>query len=233
MTSTLPAGSWELDMGTGLLTLCPRSRQMFGLSRRCAHALSEREWIDHVHPEDLRVVREAMRACLLDHKPYAERFRTIHPDGSVHVILGLGSPVDGCAERRRFAGFNLDVVSASKLASEKATENPNPFRLLERAKAIVRVRRARDRLLGRAVVGEPAYDLLLALYVSANRRRGVPLTILARSAKVPYSSALRWIAYLEDKGFVSRSQSSSDRRVILIRLTESGVAVLHDFLALR
>jgi DNA-binding MarR family transcriptional regulator len=202
---------------------------MFGLSGHCSHALSEREWIDHVHPEDLRVVHEAMRACLLDQKPYAERFRTIHPDGSVRVILGIGSPIG----RGRFVGWNLDVKSAAKLARETATQNPNPFRLLERAKAIVRVRRARDRLLGRAVVGEPAYELLLALYVSANRRRGVPLTTLAKSAKVPYSSALRWIAYLEDKRFVSRSQSSSDRRVILIRLTGSGLAVLHDFLTLR
>jgi len=105
--------------------------------------------------------------------------------------------------------------------------------MLERAKAIMRMRKARVELLGGAMLGEPGFDLLLALYVLSAKQDSFSMTVLANAAGVPSASAWRWLAYLGDKGFITRCQSTSDRRAISIRLTEAGRKVFNEFLAFR
>lgn len=60
------------------------------------------------------------------------------------------------------------------------------------------------------MIGEAAFDLLLCLYVCSGQRE-TSLTGLAKPAGIPYSSAMRWSAYLADKGLVERSESETDR----------------------
>jgi DNA-binding MarR family transcriptional regulator len=258
MSSTMPAGCWDLDLATGMLSLCRYSRTMFGLGPDSCGTLTESEWASRLHPDDLTAVRHALTACLVHQVPYAERFRTIHPDGSVQLVLGIGGPVEDAGEHGRFAGWNFDVAAAGRMAGEWISTHPEalsaahlfsilpsaapcgeapsdmmpPHALLERAESILRVRRSRERLFGRAMIGEPAFDLLLHLYVRAQEGEA-SLNSLAKTAAIPYSSASRWISYLADKGLVERRKSESDRRVILVDLTPSGRAVLDEFLVIQ
>src|SRR4051794_25750464 len=94
VSSTIPAGCWDLDVATGMLALCPQSRAMFGLSPDSTGLLTEREWTGRFHPDDLAPVREALTAGLVHRIPYAMRFRTIHSDGSIQMILGIGRPLE-------------------------------------------------------------------------------------------------------------------------------------------
>ena len=87
-------GMRDLDLATGALKLCPHSRRMFGLSPDSSELLTESEWNERFHPDDLAVVRQALTACLVHRSPYAERFRTIHPDGNVQMVLGVGRAVE-------------------------------------------------------------------------------------------------------------------------------------------
>jgi DNA-binding MarR family transcriptional regulator len=80
--------------------------------------------------------------------------------------------------------------------------------------------------------GEPAFDLLLCLYVQSGQK-GISLTSLATPTGIPYSSAIRWIRYLADKGFVECAESRSDRRATSIQLTRSGRSVMDEFLSVR
>jgi DNA-binding MarR family transcriptional regulator len=231
---------------------------MFGLCPDSTQLLSEREWTERFHPDDLAVVRAALTACLVHQTPYAERFRIIHPGGSVQMILGIGRPVEAHGNHGRFVGWNLDPMSAGQLASDWISAHPEalggehffsivpapnranemspgimpPEALLARAQSILRVRRSRERLLGRAMIGEPAFDLLLCLYVRTGQQ-DTSLTSLAKPAGIPYSSAMRWIAYLADKGLVTRSESNTDRRATSVHLTPSGRAVMDEIVALR
>jgi DNA-binding MarR family transcriptional regulator len=257
MHSAIAAGFWDHDLATGMLALCDTSRAMFGLPADSSARLTESEWAGRFHPDDLAVVRDALKASLVHGAPYAERFRTIHPDGSIRLVLGIGRPLECGVESGRFAGWNFDVESTGEMAADWIQAHPKALgaehlslalpsgaqledaahelpseALLERARSILRVRRARERLLGRAVIGEPAFDLLLSLYVQAGQK-GTSLTSLARPAGIPYSSALRWVRYLADKGLVERSESRSDRRAVSVRLTQSGRAVLDELFALR
>jgi DNA-binding MarR family transcriptional regulator len=198
-----------------------------------------------------------MAACVLHRTPYAERFRTIHPDGSVRSLLGVGQPLEDEAKHGRFGGWNFDVDSTVELAGEWISRHPDfaavehgcsiepapasgnlapeqieAEALLERAKSILRIRQSRERLLGRAMIGEPAFDLLMCLYVRSDER-DTSLTTLANTAAVPYSSAIRWITYLSDKGLVARTVSDRDRRVICVGLTTRGRAIVDEFLSVR
>jgi DNA-binding MarR family transcriptional regulator len=258
MSSTMPVGCWDLDLATGTLDLCRHSRRMFGLNPDSTELLTESEWVERFHPDDLAVVREALTACVVHQRPYVERFRTIHPDGSVHLVLGVGRPLEHGDAHGRFVGWNFDPVSAGQLAGEWISAHPEALggehlfslapsadqpsetspdampaeALLERAQYILRVRRSRERLLGRAIMGEPAFDLLLCLYVRSGQRE-TSLTSLAKPAGIPYSSAMRWTAYLADKGLVARSESEADRRATSVHLTPAGRAIMNELLAIR
>ena len=170
----------------------------------------------------------------------------------------VGRPVHGRGDDGRIVGWNFDPDSAGQLAGEWISAHPeawgsehllsvfpsaaepietsadvmNPEALLARAQYILRVRRSRERLIGRAIIGEPAFDLLLCLYVRSGQRE-TSLTSLAKPAGIPYSSAMRWISYLVDKGLVVRSESESDRRATSVHLTPAGRAVMDELLAIR
>jgi DNA-binding MarR family transcriptional regulator len=258
MSTTMPAGCWDLDLATGALKLCPQSRKMFGLNPDSSELLTESEWVERCHPDDLAIVRQALTECLVHQTPYAERFRTIHPDGSVQLVLGVGSPVEADGEHGRFVGWNFDLMFAGDLARRWISEHPDPFggehqfaivrpeadpsrapsdrltdvELLERARAILRVRRSRERLLGRGMIGEPAFDLLLCLYVRSGQQE-TSLSSLAKPAGIPYSSAMRWFAYLADKGLAERKESETDRRANSVHLTALGRDVMDELLSIR
>jgi DNA-binding MarR family transcriptional regulator len=256
--ATVPAGCWDLDLATGMLALCPQSRAMFGLSPESTDRLTESDWASRFHPQDLASVRDALTAGVEHQTPYAVRFRTIHPGGTVQVILGVGRPLDYGNKNIHFVGWNFDVMSTSEMAAdwisahpealsaehlfsvlpssiepERASLNELPSEaLLTRAQAILRVRRARERLFCRAMIGEPAFDLLLCLYLRSGQKE-TSLTSLSRPAGIPNSSAARWIRYLADKGLVELTQSRSDRRATCIQLTSSGRSAMDEFLAIR
>lgn len=234
------------------------SRAMFGLGPDSPDLLIESEWTSRFHPDDLRNVRDALNASLVQGAPYAQRFRTIHPDGSVHLVLGIGRPIESGGGSCRFVGWNFDVVSTGEMAAEWISAHPEsvgaehlfsllpstaqgqhpsagkypPEALLERAESILRVRRARERLFSRAMCGEPAFDLLLCLYLRSGEKE-ISLTSLARPSGIPYSSAMRWIRYLVGKGYVQRTESKSDRRVTCVQLTTAGRDMMDEFLSIR
>ena len=128
MDAAAPAGCWDLDLATGMLALCPQSRTMFGLSPESTDRLTESEWAGRFHPEDLAVVHEALTAGLAHGTPYAVRFRTIHPGGTIQVVLGVGRPLTNNGENAHFVGWNFDVASTGDMAADWISAHPDALR---------------------------------------------------------------------------------------------------------
>lgn len=84
------------------------------------------------------------------------------------------------------------------------------------------VRQARYEHFCPAMFREPAWDLLLALYVIGGESGAVTLAILARDAGIPTSTALRWVDYLAERGLVERQRSDQDRRASALSLSSQG-----------
>jgi DNA-binding MarR family transcriptional regulator len=99
------------------------------------------------------------------------------------------------------------------------------------AKAIRRARLRRTNYVSKAMLGEPAWDMLLALYV--NDRDGPRLSVgrLATLSGAPMTTALRWIDYLAKERLICRHAHPTDRRSEIIELTDRARSALEQYLS--
>jgi len=110
-------GTWDLDLESYRLQLCPRSREMHGLSPDGPGELSDEEWSECLHADDLAGTREALKEAVRTSTGLSIRYRTIAADGQCRWVLGLGSVVQGSrAHAARFVGLNLDITDSMEAA---------------------------------------------------------------------------------------------------------------------
>ncbi|WP_448662511.1 MarR family transcriptional regulator [Sphingomonas sp. CJ20] len=95
--------------------------------------------------------------------------------------------------------------------------------LVEMAKALYQARRQRGRYFGEVATAftEPAWDLMLDLYIARSEGRRVSVSSAAIAADVPPTTALRWIAHLEQEGILRRESDPADRRRTWLSLVEN------------
>jgi DNA-binding MarR family transcriptional regulator len=113
---------------------------------------------------------------------------------------------------------DLDLIDAIDSSPSSSAERNSTVQLARRT---FLARRARGRFVGGAMFGEPAWDMLLALYITeASERQSV--TNLVGLSGVPATTALRWIDHLVSEGFASRRPHMTDRRMSFIEITDKG-----------
>lgn len=98
------------------------------------------------------------------------------------------------------------------------------------ARQILEARQRRTRLFGRAMFGEPAWEMLLLLYVAESGTRRT-VTRLAQLSGASKGTALRWLDYLLHQNLVRREPHPTDRRAAFVELTDKGRAALDRYLA--
>lgn len=119
-------------------------------------------------------------------------------------------------------------MNASMVSDIPADRNA----LLATARAIYRNRRLRDDVFGAdGTFGEPAWDLLLDLYVATHDRKQVSVTAACAASAVPVTTALRWLGQLERQGLVVRLADPTDRRRMLVSLTPRAIELMETYLA--
>ena len=62
------------------------------------------------------------------------------------------------------------------------------------------------------VLGDPAWDILLELYISGLTGSGLYASVVGTDAGIPQSTALRWLTVLEKDGLVRRHVDPFDKR---------------------
>jgi DNA-binding transcriptional ArsR family regulator len=78
---------------------------------------------------------------------------------------------------------------------------------------------------------DPAWDMLLDLFLQQSLGRRVCVSSLCIASGAPSSTALRWIRALEEADLVERSRDPADGRRIFVRLTAAGHAKIAGYLA--
>lgn len=105
--------------------------------------------------------------------------------------------------------------------------------LRELAQLEQRLRQIRERHLPGDLFAEPAWAMLLDLFLEHGNGNPQRTTSLCIASGVPTTTALRWISILERLGLVQRNAESGDARARLVSLTEKGhetmTAILRDF----
>ena len=102
--------------------------------------------------------------------------------------------------------------------------------LINVARLIYQSRRRRAEHFGAALFSEPAWDMLLALYLYGQRYGHLSVTRLAEAVQVPLTTAIRWLDYLESARLVTRHNAPTDRRKVMIALSATGRTALDDYL---
>jgi DNA-binding MarR family transcriptional regulator len=117
------------------------------------------------------------------------------------------------------------------LGKGEVEEQRRDMNLVQLAETIIEARRRRAEIFNPAMFGEPAWELLLTLFVMD--REGPRLTIgrLAQLAGTKLTTALRWLEYLEDQAFVQREQHPNDARTAFIQLTDKAREALRLYLS--
>nr|WP_255476835.1 MULTISPECIES: winged helix DNA-binding protein [unclassified Novosphingobium] len=78
--------------------------------------------------------------------------------------------------------------------------------------------------------GEPAWDILLDLYIAHKRGTELQVSSVCLEAGVPSTTILRWIARLEREGLLYRQADTGDLRRRYVRLTDDGLAMMRNIL---
>ncbi|MFN3553523.1 MAG: MarR family transcriptional regulator [Novosphingobium meiothermophilum] len=135
--------------------------------------------------------------------------------------------------RRLIAAANelLAIAHELELNNEDGAEEDHPSARnikdspvwAEVARATYRDRRKRGEIFNDpALFGEPAWDILLDLFIAAKERKRLPVTSACIGAAVPATTALRWLTVLEDKGLIVRENDNADARRVFVRLSSEG-----------
>ena len=91
-------------------------------------------------------------------------------------------------------------------------------------------RQQRDRIFGENLFSDPAWDLLLLLFVAQEEGRHVTISTLCSEAPVPASTAHRWVLVLLEQGLLTRSSDAQDSRLRYISLTAESHEALRCYL---
>lgn len=102
--------------------------------------------------------------------------------------------------------------------------------LAQVARSLYKIRRSRSRVLPADLFAEPAWDMLLDLFVQRSNGRRVTVTSLCIASGVPPTTALRWISGLIESDLVTRVESERDRRKAYIVLTDRGFREMRSIL---
>ena len=104
-------------------------------------------------------------------------------------------------------------------------------KLVLAARVAYRSRRERDQYLDADLFGEPAWDILLDLFIAQIEGRPMGVQATCFGAGVPPTTALRYVKTLEEeRRLIEREAHPTDRRVFFLRLTGKGLCAMREYL---
>jgi DNA-binding MarR family transcriptional regulator len=143
-----------------------------------------------------------------------------------------GEPSDDEIRMQINLRLKLDEVAEEEANQLRASARrmPNGKELCRLACRIYDNRRARDKIINRKLFGEPAWDMLLALYCLPTRGEIMTVTSLSLAACVPQATGIRWQGTLTNEGLIERGPQGVDKRKQFIRLTPAGRTLMDRYL---
>ena len=79
--------------------------------------------------------------------------------------------------------------------------------------------------------GEPAWDILLDLYVAHAENTPVSVSSACIGSAAPPTTGLRWLGVLAEQGLILRQHDPEDQRRVLVRLTDKGLSAMDEYFA--
>ncbi len=103
-------GDWDLDLSTGEMERSLRHDRCFGFQAKQAEWSFER-FIAQVHPDDRRMVADALQVALKSLQDWRFQCRVVWPDGSIHWISAHGSVPGTRGAATHMLGIVTDITA--------------------------------------------------------------------------------------------------------------------------
>lgn len=126
---------------------------------------------------------------------------------------------------------NLSTIGQPRETGKTTASQDHPI-WVELARQSYDDRRRRTKIFrSEELFGEPAWDILLDLFIAAKERRRVSVTSACIGSAVPSTTALRWITILEKQGLLVREADPGDARRVYVKLSARGYAAMLEYFA--
>lgn len=120
--------------------------------------------------------------------------------------------------------------STSALVSTSGDTRRIPQSFLEIASLSYSLRRSRSKIFQNdSLFGEPAWDILLDLYIAALKGKKLSITDACVGSAVPNTTALRWISILQQADLLTREGDHRDGRRAYVTLTSKGHLLMQTY----
>lgn len=119
-------------------------------------------------------------------------------------------------------------ASATAARADPSLPPVTPETLIAAAQAELNARDRRSQLLPEGLFGEPAWEILLLLYVEQARMRLTISRVSTILATAP-TTVLRWMSYLQDRQLIVRQNHPTDQRAVFVELTENALDALNAY----
>jgi DNA-binding MarR family transcriptional regulator len=123
-----------------------------------------------------------------------------------------------------------DNFAAATVLRQVTPNVPSAMQLVHLARKISLARKFRSQFLAEGILGEPGFDMVLALFIASAEGRRVTVSELALASGTPLTTALRWMSVLKKRQLTSRRRSPLDARVSYIDLEPEGCTQVATFL---
>lgn len=153
------------------------------------------------------------------------------PGDTGSLFHPLADELMAIAQRLRGAAGGGDAVLPEIV---EQPSQPRPMLSTRSNLALARqayaLRRKRTAIFGNPdLFGEPAWDILLDLYIAQGEGKSVSVSSACIGSASPATTGLRWLGVLADEGLVLRENDPEDHRRVLVRLTRAGQAAMDRF----
>lgn len=138
----------------------------------------------------------------------------------------VGDPIGSIDEITRRLDDLLQTVSDAPDGAEPPALKDGILRVARRA---WKAQRERERILGPSLAADPAWIILLDLFIARMEEREVTVRSLRSATGLSEATILRWVAQLVQVKMVLRLGEEADPRVARLALTEAGLNGMCDY----
>jgi hypothetical protein len=101
----------------------------------------------------------------------------------------------------------------------------------EQLKELLKARQARANFFGAHLFADPAWDILLQVYVALLDKETLLVSTLLRTSSVPATTMLRWVRALEQDGWLEHNREPLEHPQSFLKLSAAGKLGMERYLA--
>ena len=151
--------------------------------------------------------------------------RNVSNESSTPFIcrLPVGIGTKGLTQRLLAVSSEMACL-AEDLQNDRPMPDASPQQIRELAasklRKIIATRTLRDRMLPAHIFADPAWDMLLDLALAQHEGRRISISSLSLAARVPTTTALRWIKSLRSQRILTIEEDKHDGRRRYVKLSD-------------